>query len=193
MSASPECKNTDHGNQGLSLCPWVPGLALKGHPGTTAELSASCYTPPRHSTLTATEWTALRARSYGCAAPCPLARRGPHPAAAGQRLFGLQRIVDDDKVGTTPGQHPADRGGEPAALGRGLELGHHLPLRRKAGRTDLPVPVVGEDPSAIARQFVGEVLHIAGTEDLGVRVMTQTPSRKADRGQMRPSDAAVAS
>ena len=106
MSASPECKNTDHGNQGLSLCPWVPGLALKGHPGTTAELSASCYTPPRHSTLTATEWTALRARSFGCAAPCPLARRGPHPAAARQRLFGLQRIVDYDKSAPRPVSTP---------------------------------------------------------------------------------------
>jgi hypothetical protein len=32
---------TDHGNRALSLCSWVPGLALKGHPGTTTE-SAAC-------------------------------------------------------------------------------------------------------------------------------------------------------
>ena len=27
-----------------------------------------------------------------------------------QRLFQLQRFVDDDQVGAAPGQHPADRG-----------------------------------------------------------------------------------
>jgi hypothetical protein len=32
-----------------------------------------------------------------------------------------------------PGQHATDRGGEPAALRRGLEFGHRVPLRRKAG------------------------------------------------------------
>jgi ADP-heptose:LPS heptosyltransferase len=35
--ASPESKITDLRNQGLGLCSWVPGLALKGHPGTTPE------------------------------------------------------------------------------------------------------------------------------------------------------------
>src|SRR6516164_2292822 len=29
-----------------------------------------------------------------------------------QRLLGLQRVVDDDDVGTSPGQHAADRGGD---------------------------------------------------------------------------------
>ena len=28
-------------NNGLSLCSWVPGLALKGHPGTTAALQVN--------------------------------------------------------------------------------------------------------------------------------------------------------
>ena len=37
LLASPEPKNTDPRNQGLGQCSWVPGLALKGHPGTTAE------------------------------------------------------------------------------------------------------------------------------------------------------------
>jgi hypothetical protein len=43
LPASPEAKNTDLRNQGLGLCSWVPGLALKGHPGTTAEFFAPCY------------------------------------------------------------------------------------------------------------------------------------------------------
>jgi len=80
---------------------------------------------------------------------------------------------------------PADRGREPAALRRGLEFGHCLPLRRKAGGKELPVPVAGYDLPAIARQFVREVLRIANAEQLGARVVTQAPGRKADRGQMR--------
>ena len=39
LPASPESKNTDPRNQWLGLCSWLPGLALKGHPGTTAEFS----------------------------------------------------------------------------------------------------------------------------------------------------------
>ena len=35
--ASPESKNTDLRKQKLGVWAWVPGLALKGHPGTTAE------------------------------------------------------------------------------------------------------------------------------------------------------------
>jgi hypothetical protein len=37
-------------------------------------------------------------------------------------------------------QHAADRSGEPAALGRGFELGCGLPLRREPGREQMPVP-----------------------------------------------------
>jgi hypothetical protein len=44
-----------------------------------------------------------------------------------QRLLGLQRVVDDDQVGTPPGQHPADRGGDARALRGGLEFRHRLP------------------------------------------------------------------
>jgi hypothetical protein len=38
---------------------------------------------------------------------------GRLPLDLRQGLLGLQRIVDDDDVGTAPGQHPADRGGDP--------------------------------------------------------------------------------
>jgi hypothetical protein len=88
-------------------------------------------------------------------------------------LFRLQRVVDNDDVGRTPSQHAADRGGEPAALGHRLELGHRLPLRREAGGKELPVPVAGDDLPAIARQFVGEVLRVADAEELRARVMTE--------------------
>ena len=83
---------------------------------------------------------------------------GRPPMRLGQGLLGFQGVVDDDDVRTPPGQHAADRSGEPAALGGGLELGHRLPLRREPGREQMPIPVAGDDAPAIARQLVGEVL-----------------------------------
>jgi hypothetical protein len=53
-----------------------------------------------------------------------------------QGLLGLQRVVDDDDVGTAPGQHPAYRGGDARALRRRLELRHRRALRREAGREE---------------------------------------------------------
>jgi hypothetical protein len=75
-----------------------------------------------------------------------------------QGLLGLQGIVDDDDVGTAPGQHPADRGRDPRALCRRLEFGDRLALRREARREQALVPVAGDDAAAVAREFVGEVL-----------------------------------
>ena len=82
---------------------------------------------------------------------------GGPPVGIGRGLLGFQGVVDDDDVRTPPGQHAADRSGEPAALGRGFELGCGLPLRRELGREQMPVPVAGDDTPAIARQLVGEV------------------------------------
>ena len=110
---------------------------------------------------------------------------GRPPLALRQGLLGLQRIVDDDQVGTAPGQYPADRGREPAALRRRLELRHRLPFGREARREEPLVPVAGEDPPAVARQFVGELLRIADAEDLRRRIVPETPCGKGDRGQQR--------
>jgi hypothetical protein len=63
--------------------------------------------------------------------------------------------VDFQSYAALRRSRPTDRGGEPAALGRGVELGHRLPLRGKARRKDLPAPVAGEDMPAIAPQLVG--------------------------------------
>ena len=93
--------------------------------------------------------------------------------------------VDDDDVRTPPGQHAADRSGEPAALGRGLELGCGLALRREPGREEMPVPVAGDNAPAVARELVGEVLGVADAEDLGTRPVTEAPGREGDRRQVR--------
>ena len=102
-----------------------------------------------------------------------------------QCLFGLQWIVDNDDVGTPPGQHAADRGGDPASLGGRIELGHRLMPRREPGREAPLVPVTGDDAPAVARQFVGELLRIADAEDLRARIAAQTPRREGDRRQVR--------
>ena len=65
-----------------------------------------------------------------------------------------------------------------------LEFGHRLPLRREAGREEPAIPVAGDDPPAIARQLVGEVLRITDAQELGARVVAEAPGRKADRGQV---------
>jgi hypothetical protein len=100
----------------------------------------------------------------------------------GERLFRLQRIVDDDDVGAASGQHAACRGGEPIALAGGDELLHRLAMRRQAGRKDLSIPRAHHDAAAIAGEFVGEILGIADAEDLGRRVEPEIPGRKGDRG-----------
>jgi putative transcriptional regulator len=47
---------------------------------------------------------------------------------------GFEPIVDDDQIGAAPGQHAADRGGEPAALRGRVEFRHRRALRREARR-----------------------------------------------------------
>ena len=110
---------------------------------------------------------------------------GGLPLGLRQGLLGFQRIVDNDDVRTPAGQHSADRGGESAALRRGLELGHRLALCREANRKELPVPVADEKMPAIARQFVGEILRITDAKDLRARIVAETPRRKHHRSQVR--------
>ena len=47
------------------------------------------------------------------------------------------------------------------------------------------IPVARDDALAIARQFVGKVLGVAGADDLGARVVAEAPGRKADRCHVR--------
>jgi hypothetical protein len=100
------------------------------------------------------------------------------PLGLRQRLLGLQRIVDDDDVGAAAGQHPADRGGEPAAVTGRLKLRHGLPLGGKPGRKTPLVPPAHHDAAAIARELVGEVLGIADAKDLRTRLTPEAPRRK---------------
>jgi hypothetical protein len=74
----------------------------------------------------------------------------------GEVVF-VQSVHD---LGTPPGQHPADRGGDPVALRRRLELGQRLMPRRQPRREEPLVPVGSDGAAAIARQFVGEVLNV---------------------------------
>jgi hypothetical protein len=87
--------------------------------------------------------------------------------------------------GAAPSQHPTDRGGDARALRRRLELRHRLTLRRKAGRKEPLVRVAGNDPPAVAQQFVGEALGVTDAKDLCARVMAETPGWKRRPGQMR--------
>ena len=108
---------------------------------------------------------------------------GGLPLGVGQRLFRLQRIVDQDDVGAASGQHSAGGGGEPVALPGGDEFLHRVAVRRQAGWKDFPIPRAHHDAAAIAGELVGEILGIADAQDLGRGVVPQTPGGKRDRGQ----------
>jgi hypothetical protein len=111
---------------------------------------------------------------------CPMCgslatRRSRFPICRSSCLFGLQRAVVDDDVGTSARQHAAARGGEPAALRGRLELRHRLQLPRQPGREKPLVLAADDDPAAITRQSVGEVLRIADAENLRARVVPTRP------------------
>ena len=105
--------------------------------------------------------------------------------SVGERLFRLQRIVDDDDVGTASGQHAAGGGGKPIALAGSDELLHRLAMRRQAGREKPPIPGAHHDRAAIAGELVGEILRITDAKDLCRRIEPQTPGREGDRGHQR--------
>ncbi len=108
---------------------------------------------------------------------------GGIPSRLGERLLRLQRVIDQNQVGAAPGQHAAGGGGEAIALAGGDEFLHRLAVRRQAGREDLPIPRAGHDAAAVAGELVGKILGIADAQDLGRRVVPQTPGREGDRGQ----------
>jgi len=108
---------------------------------------------------------------------------GGLPLGVGERFLRLQRIIDQDDVGAPPGQHPTIRGGQPVALAGSHELLYRLAMGGKPGREDPPIPRARHDTAAVAGELVREILGIADAEELGRRVVTQTPGRKGDRGQ----------
>jgi len=55
-------------------------------------------------------------------------------------------------------------------------------LGGEAGWKDPTIPRAHHDAAAIAGELVGEILGIADAQDLGRRVMPETPRRKGDRG-----------
>src|SRR6267378_2488594 len=101
-----------------------------------------------------------------------------------QRLVWLERIVDDDQVPAAAGQYAADRGRHPAPLRRrrkvmdGLAVGQ--PHRKEA-----PIPPACHDASAVPGKFIGEVLTVACTDDVGCWVVREKPGREGDRSTMR--------
>jgi hypothetical protein len=64
----------------------------------------------------------------------------------------------------------------------GDEFLHRLAVRRQPGRKNPPIPGAHHDAAAVAGELVGEILGIADTEDLGRRVVPETPRGKGDRG-----------
>jgi len=101
----------------------------------------------------------------------------------GERLFGFERVIDNDDIGAAPGQRATVRAGNSVPLVGGDELLHGLAVWRQAGWKDPPIPLAHHDAAAVAGELVGEILGIADAEELGRRILPEIPRRKGDRGQ----------
>ena len=100
----------------------------------------------------------------------------------GERLVGLEGIVDDEEVGATSGEHSADRGGEAHALGGGVKFGDGLTFGGETRGKELLIPVGVEERAAVEREFVGEVLGVATADDLRAGIVSEEPGREGDGG-----------
>ena len=118
----------------------------------------------------------IEARDQGAAIPIdhPFAGRLRH------RLFGLERIVDDDEVGPAPGERAADRGGVAAAARRGDEFGAAIPCRPH-GREQRPIPRRIDDHAELAMQFGGKLVGIAHDDDAAGGIVTEQPRHIGNR------------
>jgi hypothetical protein len=79
--------------------------------------------------------------------------------------------------------HPADRGGDPAALRGRLELPHGLLPYREAGREGALVSLARHDAAAVAGELVGQIMRVADAEDLRAGPVPDA-SRRKSRGRI---------
>src|SRR2546430_13552254 len=103
---------------------------------------------------------AFGARAKVAAVPVdhPPARRLRH------RLFGLERIIDDDEVGSPSRERAADGGGVTAAAGGGDELGAGI-LCGARGWKEGSIPGRIDHHAELAMQLGGELLGVAHHDD----------------------------
>ena len=96
----------------------------------------------------------------------------------GERLLSFGGVVDQDEIGTAPGQHPAGRGGQPVALTSGDKLLHGVAVRRQAG---------WEDPLEPAAHHVHEeLLPLPSTDGtLQLKVSVEPGLYRAERRFLR--------
>src|ERR1700693_191001 len=103
----------------------------------------------------------------------------------GECLIGLEWIVDDDQVRTTTGHYAADGGSQTKTILRSQKLLNRLPLRRKASGKQTSVPLAGHYSSAVHGMLVGQILPVAGTDDLGTGIVAQNVRWESNRGRVR--------
>jgi hypothetical protein len=101
-----------------------------------------------------------------------------------QGIVRLERIVDDDDIGATAGQDAADRRRHSGSLLGGGEVVDGLSLREPGGKQRL-VPGGVHDVAAVACQLVGEVLAVAGADDVFCCIMAKQPCDEGDRRAVR--------
>jgi hypothetical protein len=99
----------------------------------------------------------------------------------GERLIGLEGVIDNNDVAATAGQNATHGGGEAEALTGRHKFLDGLLLRRQTGGKKALVKGAGHHSPAVAGVLVREFLAVADTDDLGRRIMPEPPSRQRNR------------
>ena len=94
-------------------------------------------------------------------------------------FVGLEWVIYNDDVGATAGQHAANRRGHAGALLGRSEIMHRLAIR-EPGPKEMLIPRASDYAAAVAGEFVGEILPVAGADDLGTRIVPKTPGGEGD-------------
>src|SRR5438132_12082189 len=89
------------------------------------------------------------------------------------------------KSAPRPVNDSAHRGRQPITVGRGDKLFDRLLLRREPGGECPSIPIAGHYTATLSGEFVGQVLGVANTQQLGCGIVAQDPRRKCNGGRQR--------
>src|ERR1700675_4729965 len=102
----------------------------------------------------------------------------------GTCLVGVERIVDDDEIGTIAGDTSIDRRGPKTASQGCLKIRSRILFSTELrSRKDLPVPFTGNNLTSLPRELLRQVALMAHDNDADGWVSAEQPRRKENAGQ----------
>ena len=137
---------------------------------------------PLHRNAHETVRQIIEAAQGGIAEPLDRAASGDFRIG----VIGLDRIIDDQHPATATGQRAAHRGGKakPALCRLEFTFGGFFRVQSRPGKHAF-VKRCFEQRPAVAREFRGQLVGVAGANDAGTRRATQDPCRQSHRDEER--------